>query len=109
MAIDYNEFLQSKIDIAQESGFPVSSDAVNPALKPNQRDAVIWAIRGGRRALFESFGLGKTVQQLEWCRLITQHKGGRALIILPLGVRQEFQLDAVRLLGWASADGRKTA
>ena len=105
MAIDYNEFLQSKIDIAQESGFPVSSDAVNPALKPHQRDAVIWAIRGGRRALFESFGLGKTVQQLEWCRLITEHEGGRALIILPLGVRQEFQLDLIHAAGHGGYHG----
>lgn len=100
--MDYTTFLQNKIDIAQESGFAVSPDAVNPALKPHQRDAVVWAIRGGRRALFESFGLGKTAQQLEWCRLVTEDKGGRALIILPLGVRQEFQLDAVRLLKWDS-------
>lgn len=61
---DYAAFLQSKIDIAQESGFAVSPDAVNPALKPHQRDAALWAIRGGRRALFESFGLGKTVPTL---------------------------------------------
>ena len=103
MADSYLDFLSAKIDIARESGFAVSPEAVNPALKPHQRDAVIWAIRGGRRALFESFGLGKTVQQLEWCRLITEAKGGRALVILPLGVKQEFQLDAVRLLGWESA------
>lgn len=101
--IEYMDFLSSKIDIARESGFAISPDAVNPALKPHQRDAVLWAIRGGRRALFESFGLGKTVQQLEWCRIVTDCKGGRALIILPLGVKQEFQLDAVRLLGWESA------
>lgn len=103
MTDSYYNFLSAKIDIARESGFIVPPGAVNPALKPHQRDAVIWAIRGGRRALFESFGLGKTVQQLEWCRLITEAKGGRALIILPLGVKQEFQLDAVRLLGWESA------
>lgn len=103
MTDSYYNFLSAKIDIARESGFIVPPGAVNPALKPHQRDAVIWAIRGGRRALFESFGLGKTVQQLEWCRLITDAKGGRALIILPLGVKQEFQLDAVRLLGWESA------
>ena len=99
---DYTRFLQSKIDVAQDSGFYVEASAVNTALKPHQRDAVIWALKGGRRALFESFGLGKTAQQLEWCRLVTKHKGGRALIILPLGVRQEFQLDAVRLLKWNS-------
>lgn len=96
----YYDFLKSKIDIAPESGFEIQPHEVNPALKPHQRDAVMWAVRGGRRALFESFGLGKTAQQLEWCRIISQHEQGRALIILPLGVRQEFQRDAVRLLGW---------
>ena len=85
--------------MATKSGFPVSLDMVNPALKPHQRDAVIWACQGGRRALFESFGLGKTAQELEWCRLVTDHTGGKALIVLPLGVRQEFTRDAVKLLG----------
>ena len=33
---------------------------------------------GGRRALFESFGLGKTVQALEWCNIITRKEGGQA-------------------------------
>lgn len=99
----YEEFLTGKIDIAEESGFDVDPSEINPVLKPHQRDAVIWAVKGGRRALFESFGLGKTVQQLEWCRLITEHEGGRALIIMPLGVKQEFQLDAVNLLGWKAA------
>lgn len=99
----YDEFLQGKIDIAEETGFEIDPGEVSPALKPHQRDAVVWAIRGGRRALFESFGLGKTAQQLEWARIITEKRGCRALIILPLGVKQEFQLDAVRLLGWASA------
>lgn len=98
----YYDFLKSKIDIAPESGFEIQPHDVNPALKPHQRDAVMWAVRGGRRALFESFGLGKTAQQLEWCRIISQHEQGRALVILPLGVRQEFQRDAVQLLGWDS-------
>lgn len=101
--MNYLEFLQTKIDIAEESGFEIDPEEVNPALKPHQRDAVVWAIKGGRRALFESFGLGKTAQQLEWARLIHAHTGARALIILPLGVKQEFQLDAVRLLGWKDA------
>lgn len=98
--MEYREFLESKMVIAPESGFDVNPAQVNPVLKPHQRDAVVWAVKGGKRALFESFGLGKTVQELEWCRLITEHEGGKALIVLPLGVKQEFARDAVRLLGW---------
>lgn len=97
--MEYIEFLKSKIDIAPKTGIEISEEEVNPILKPHQRDAVIWAVRGGRRALFESFGLGKTVQALEWCNIITRKEGGQALIVLPLGVKQEFKRDAVELLG----------
>lgn len=96
----YDEFLKSKVVVAPETGFDVEASEVNPKLKPHQADAVRWACKGGRRALFESFGLGKTAQELEWCRLVVKHMGGgRALIVLPLGVRQEFTRDAVELLG----------
>ena len=97
--ISYKDFLLTKVAFAPETGFEVSKDKVNPALKPHQRDAVMWAVKGGRRALFEAFGLGKTVQELEWCRIITAEKGGKALIVMPLGVRQEFTKDAQELLG----------
>ena len=96
----YNDFLKSKLVSAPNSGFDVKSCDINQALKPHQRDAVRWAIKGGRRALFESFGLGKTIQELEWCHIIARHEGGQALIVLPLGVRQEFTHDAVQLLGY---------
>lgn len=94
----YQDFLEHKIVQAPESGFDCGPTAINPALKPHQRDAVRWLLKGGRRALFESFGLGKTVQELEFCRLAAEHENGRALIVLPLGVRQEFTRDAVELL-----------
>lgn len=95
----YMEFLKDKVIKAPVSGIDVSPDELNPALKPHQRDAVLWALRGGRRALFEAFGLGKTVQQLEWCRMLTKKLGGKALIVCPLGVKQEFAEDAMHLLG----------
>ena len=94
----YKEFLQTKVEIAKDSGFEISPDEVNAVLKPHQRDAVVWAVRGGKRALFESFGLGKTIQELEFCRLVLKHKGGKALIVMPLGVKQEFVHDAVEIL-----------
>lgn len=98
---EYTQFLHSKISMAIESGFEVSQDMINPILKPHQRDIVQWAIRGGCRALFESFGLGKTIQQLEICRIIAAKENGKALIICPLGVKQEFTNDAVNLLGFS--------
>lgn len=95
----YTDFLKSKIVLAPESGFEVEDSEISAALLPHQKDAVKWALKGGRRALFESFGLGKTVQALEFCRLVIKKHGGAALIVIPLGVKQEFKRDAVSLLG----------
>ena len=50
--------------------------------------------------MFESFGLGKTIQEIEFCKQVIDHEGGRALIVLPLGVKQEFTQDAVNVLGY---------
>lgn len=104
----YREFLESKIDLATDSGFVVDRLKINPALKPHQSDAVAWALKGGRRALFEAFGLGKTVQEIEFCHLAAEHTGGRALIVLPLGVKQEFTRDAVELLGYEKPEYCRT-
>ena len=98
MKESYMDFLKSKMVIAPKSGIPINREEISDVLKPHQRDAVYWAVVGGRRALFEAFGLGKTIQQLEWCRLIHKHKGGKMLIVCPLGVKQEFMHDARELL-----------
>ncbi|MEE1017927.1 MAG: DNA methyltransferase [Acutalibacteraceae bacterium] len=96
--MNYDEFLHSKIQTAPETGFEIDESELSDCLKPHQKQAVKWAIKGGRRALFESFGLGKTVQELEFCRVVTEKQGGQALIVLPLGVKQEFTHDAKELL-----------
>lgn len=104
----YREFLESKIELAQDSGFVVDPAKINKALKPHQCDAVMWALKGGRRALFESFGLGKTIQEIEFCYQAAEHCNGRALIVLPLGVKQEFTRDAVEILGYEKPEYCRT-
>ncbi len=95
---DYSAFIKAKAVIAGSDGFEVEDSEIHPLLKPHQRACVRWAVAGGRRALFEAYGLGKTVQQLEILRLILKKLGGgRALIVAPLGVRQEFRRDAAML------------
>lgn len=94
----YIEFLKDKVIKAPVSGIEVNPADISSVLKPHQRDAVLWALKGGRRALFEAFGLGKSIQQLEWCHVLTKKIGGKALIVCPLGVKQEFAEDAVHLL-----------
>jgi hypothetical protein len=93
----YEEFLQSKILLSENGGFKISKSEVNPLLKPHQIDTVVWDIAGGRRANFLSFGLGKTFIQIEVMRIIGKKENGRQLIIMPLGVRQEFKEDAKKL------------
>lgn len=93
----YLEFLRAKMCLAKRVGIEISDDEINPILKPHQRDIVRWAMAGGQRAIFASFGLGKTMMQLEICRLILKHKGGAGLIVCPLGVRGEFMRDAKKL------------
>jgi DNA modification methylase len=92
---DYLAFLRGKIKLAAFDGFEIDADAINPLLKPHQRDIVRWAVQGGNRAIFAAFGLGKSVMQIETLRLIQQHAGGNALVCLPLGVRQEFRRDGM--------------
>ncbi len=106
--MEYLEFLKSKIEIAKDSGFALNPERINKALKPHQKDAVLWALKGGRRALFESFGLGKTAQELEFCHQAAEHMKGRALIVLPLGVKQEFTRDAVKLLEYEKPEYCRT-
>lgn len=86
----YEEFLRAKVKLASFAGFDVPMEDINPALKPHTRDIVRWAVKGGNRAVFASFGLHKTATQLEILRIIGQHRPGLRLQVLPLGVRQEF-------------------
>lgn len=94
----YRQFVESKSCVDALHGYPVEDEEVHPALFPHQRALVRWAVRGGRRAIFAAFGLGKSLMQLEVCRLTLAKSGhDKALIVCPLGVRQEFARDAAML------------
>lgn len=95
--MDYIEFLKGKIKLAEFGGFEVADSDINPILKPHQRAIVSWAVRGGNRAIFAAFGLGKSVMQIETLRLIHSRAGGKVLVCAPLGVRQEFRRDGQML------------
>lgn len=94
---DYLAFLQAKFCLASREGFEVSKDEIHPLLKPHQRDIVQWMVQGGRRACFAAFGLGKSLIQIETLRLIRERTGGKVLVVVPLGVRQEFKRDGQKV------------
>ncbi|USQ97262.1 DNA methyltransferase [Caulobacter sp. RL271] len=103
---DYRAFLASKAPVVVQSGhLDLTLDAVSPRLKDHARIAVLWALRGGRRAIFANFGLAKTSMQLEWAdqvarRSLAEGGPGVALIVAPYGTHQEFERDALTILGW---------
>ena len=91
--MDYIEFLENKIILAENYGFEISTDALPEIMLPHQKDITKWSIEGGRRAVFASFGLGKTVIQLAIAQQIIKKTNKPFLIGLPLGVIGEFKRD----------------
>lgn len=98
-APDYQAFLESKKPPVVHDGIDFNPELLHPSLLPHQRDICLWAIKGGRRAVFADFGLGKTFMQLQILTALATVHGGRSLIICPLGVRQEFTRDARKFFG----------
>lgn len=92
----YDDFILAKKAEAPARGFAPPLP-LHDVLFAWQRPPVAWALALGCAALFESFGLGKTLQGLEIARQAAAHTGGRALVVAPLGVRAEFLRDAARL------------
>jgi superfamily II DNA or RNA helicase len=101
----YADFLASKRLVVSEAGPAIDADDVHPMLFDFQRDLVRWAVRKGRAALFADTGLGKTLMQVEWARLI----GERTLIVAPLSVaRQTVREAAIGTTGYVSVEnGRR--
>lgn len=90
----YIEFLKEKMAISQQTGFNIDLEEISPTLYPHVKDTVRWAVAGGCRAIFSSFGMQKTVTQLEILRVILSHKGGKGLIVCPKRVVVEFLTQA---------------
>lgn len=89
----YKHFLEKKIVIAKDYGTDISESSLNIKLLEHQKDIVKWSISGGRRAIFASFGLGKTMMQLELAVQVSKITNKPFLIVMPLGVVGEFKDD----------------
>lgn len=88
--MQYIEFLKSKMAISHNSGFAIEESELTPSLYPHVKDSVRWAVQGGCRAIFSSFGMQKTVTQLEIIRVIIKREGGKGLVVCPKRVVNEF-------------------
>lgn len=92
--MDYQAFLESKTLLNMPTGKVISAADVNPVLKPHQIDGVVWGVRKGRCAFLFDTGLGKTLAQVEWARLV----GGKGLIVAPLAVARQTVQEAKKWL-----------
>lgn len=84
--MEYNEFLKHKKRSISPAGFDMPTDKMNESLFDFQKFIVQRAVFVGRYAIFADCGLGKTLMQLEWSRLISWHTDGSVLILAPLAV-----------------------
>lgn len=91
--MSYKKFLERKIVIAKDYGTDKLKSSIDSKLLPHQKAIVKWSISGGRRAIFASFGLGKTMMQLEIARKIIEITKKPFLVCMPLGVIGEFKDD----------------
>ena len=82
----YEEFLNSKRQNTPCYGFNINNEDLNSNLFDFQKYCVSKAVKQGRFALFEDCGLGKTIQQLEWCSQISRREGKPVIILTPLAV-----------------------
>ncbi|NML69991.1 DNA methylase N-4 [Chryseobacterium sp. RP-3-3] len=93
--MDYQEFLKNKVIISEDYGF--EPNWIPEIAKDHQKDICSWTLRGGRRAIFASFGLGKTFMQLINAVNCINETGKPFLIACPLGVMGEFKRDNEKL------------
>jgi DNA modification methylase len=93
----YEEFLKGKVVIAEKFGIETENLELTEKLFPHQKDIVKFCLEGGRRAIFASFGLGKTFMQLEIAKQLIKITNKPFLIVCPLGVSGEFKRDNRKL------------
>ena len=83
--MEYQEFLATKQHKIGDCGKIIDRNLIHPMLFDWQKDIVQWSCKKGLCAIFLDTGLGKTIIQLEWSRLM----GENTLMIAPLSVARQ--------------------
>lgn len=91
---DYLKFIEGKNE--QFVGVGFDPFGLNAGMFGYQSDITKWACRKGRAAIFADCGLGKTLMQLEWARLVAEHTGMPVLVVAPLSVAQQTVREAAK-------------
>jgi DNA modification methylase len=93
----YANWIKGKSVVAESFGIETNDIQFTGILYPHQKDIANFCLQGGRRAIFASFGLGKTAIQLEIARILVNKFKKHFLIACPLGVSGEFKRDCHNL------------
>lgn len=100
--MNYDEFIKSKSATVASVGLAKSS--LSDEMFPHQRAITEWALRRGRAAIFADTGLGKSLCEMEWARVVAGSKG-RVIVLAPLAVAQQLVAEGKRF-GIAAAYAR---
>lgn len=105
----YAEFLERKRHLGGEYGF--TPDYLPEFLFPFQAAIVEWATHQGRAAIFADCGLGKTPMQLVWAENIRRRTNKPVLIMTPLAVSFQAEVEAEKfgIEAAVSRDGKLDA
>jgi DNA modification methylase len=94
----YQQFLANKSKSVAHSGFKI--DKSNPILPVElfsfQADIVCWALQLGKAAIFAQCGLGKSIMQLSWAKLVNHQTNQKVLILTPLAVGLQTEREAAK-------------
>ena len=93
--MEYTDFLKTKAVMMPQTGMADVPD-LNASLFPHQRHVVDFLLRTGRGAAFLDTGLGKTLVELEWARVVMEHTNKPVLFFAPLAVGLQHQREGER-------------
>lgn len=91
----YEEFLNMKKRRFGESGF-MADYGLPSNLFEWQKKIVLWACKKGRAAIWADTGLGKTAMQLAWADQVQKHTRKPVLILTPIAVSKQTEVEAVK-------------
>jgi superfamily II DNA or RNA helicase len=95
MSDSYLDLIASKIGQARPRGLE-NVPSLHPGLFPHQRDVGEFLINRGSGAPFLDTGMGKTLVELEFARVMSEHTNKPAIIFTPLAVGPQMAREAAR-------------
>jgi DNA modification methylase len=91
----YERFLEAKRFAPIVSGFK-DIPPLCAAMFPHQKDVTSWALRLGRAAAFLGTGMGKSLIELEWARVVSEYSKMPVILLAPLAVAYQMVTEGAK-------------